>query len=290
MLSVTGPGYPTAFEERKFYAQTDLAVNASWHSPICRHGQREYANRARGWRQPEQRRVYRHKQLEQRSPSSEPARAIPTAPPARHTLVANCRHLSMWITGSNPTMVGTTTGLSSYPVSMNGGTINFLFSMNGGADTLQGTLSYVTIGNAGQQTPSLNGTFTTVSTTGTTLGSLWGVGTTSAAGVHARYGIESYGQFDCRHHWRYDQRNALQWRRAPACLARARANYNRHARLRTAGAGRYAQTPFLQIVRILASSLVHDVPRLFLGTSFIFRTISLLPRCPDIPPAKPLLN
>jgi hypothetical protein len=87
----------------------------------------------------------------------------------------------MSITGSNPTLAGTTTGLSSYPVSMTGSTINFLFSMNGGADTLQGTLSYVTIGNAEQQTPSLNGTFTTGSTTGSTLGSLWNSGTTSAA-------------------------------------------------------------------------------------------------------------
>ena len=88
---------------------------------------------------------------------------------------------AMWITGSNPTLTGTTTGLSSYPVSTTGSTINFLFSMNGGADTLQGTLSYVTIGNAGQQTPSLNGTFTTGSTTGSTLGGIWNSGTTTAA-------------------------------------------------------------------------------------------------------------
>jgi hypothetical protein len=87
----------------------------------------------------------------------------------------------MWITGSNPTINGTTTGLSSYPVSMNGGMVNFLFSMNGGADTLQGTLSFNTVGNAGGGTPSLNGTFTTVSTTGTTLGNLWNSGTTSLA-------------------------------------------------------------------------------------------------------------
>lgn len=94
---------------------------------------------------------------------------------------ANVGTFAMWITGSNPTLVGTTTGLSSYPVSMTGSTVNFLFSMNGGADTLQGTLSYVTIGNAGQRTPSLNGTFTTVSTTGSTLGNLWHNGTTAAA-------------------------------------------------------------------------------------------------------------
>jgi hypothetical protein len=97
---------------------------------------------------------------------------------------ANVGSFQMWVTGSNPTVVGTTLSLSSYPVGMTGSTVNFLFSMGSGAtlQTLQGTLSYITLGNAGGQTPSLNGTFTTSAVTpGGTLASFWGMGTTSAA-------------------------------------------------------------------------------------------------------------
>jgi len=90
----------------------------------------------------------------------------------------------MSITGGAPTLTGTVTGQSSYNVSMNSSTINFLFSMNQGTPsttgTLSGTLSYVTIGNAQDLTPSFNGTFTTTSATGA-LASFWGAGTTTAA-------------------------------------------------------------------------------------------------------------
>jgi hypothetical protein len=75
-----------------------------------------------------------------------------------------------YATGANPTIssMGVMTGV-----------VNFLFSMNSGIDTLQGTLTFSSLGNGTTAGPSFNATFTTGSTTGSILGTYWGSGTTT---------------------------------------------------------------------------------------------------------------
>jgi hypothetical protein len=84
-------------------------------------------------------------------------------------------NFTMWITGSNPT-ISTTLGPSGYQMS---GQVNFMFSTTSG--TLQGILSFSTLGGAGTSAPSFVGTFQTgTGANGPTgvMQNYWGSGTT----------------------------------------------------------------------------------------------------------------
>jgi hypothetical protein len=78
-----------------------------------------------------------------------------------------------YLTGANPTI--SSSGVMT-------GQVNFVFATtSGGAGTLQGVLTFSSLGNGNTQGPSFNGTFQTGSSTGT-LGTpilYWGNGTTT---------------------------------------------------------------------------------------------------------------
>jgi hypothetical protein len=78
-----------------------------------------------------------------------------------------------YLTGANPTI--SSSGVMT-------GQVNFMFATtSGGAGTLQGVLTFSSLGNGNTQGPSFNGTFQTGSSTGT-LGTpilYWGNGVTT---------------------------------------------------------------------------------------------------------------